>query len=267
MGNIFAAKKGVKSDKVEDDFIGGGGVLETDIYPAEIKYAYIGKSASSDARNLTLSLKIKGMESRFQIWMTNGKGEVTYKDKKNEEKNLPGYNQVNSLCMLLCSKEVGDMDVEEKTLSLYDFESKKEIPQAVDCFTELHGMKLNVAIQKQIVDKTEKDSNGNYVPTGDTRAQNEVVKFFPEERLVTITEVAQFIKSLGGDLDDVLEAGDLGKAIDRMEEDGDYATKWLEKNRGRDWDKSTGKGEGKAFKAKSGGGSTEKKKTSSLFDD
>lgn len=270
MGNIFANKKGVKTEKVEDDYIGGGGVLETDIYPAEVKYAYIGKSGSSDAKNLTLSLKVNGLEIQRQIWMTNGKGEVTYKDKRSgEEKNLPGFNQVNSLCMLLCSKEVGDMDVEEKTLNLYDYESKKEIPQAVDCFVELHGLKLNVAIQKQIVDKTEKnEATGDYDPTGETRATNEFIKFFPEDKLVTISEVAHFVQSLGGDFDDVLNDGDLGKAINKME-DGDYAAKWLEKNRGQTWDKSTGKAEGKAFGGgkSSGGGSSEKKQKSSLFDD
>lgn len=272
MGNIFAKKKGVKSEKVEDDYIGGGGVLDTDIYEAEIKYAYIGSSSKSDAKCLNLSLKVGGLEISRMIWMTNGKGEVTYKDKKTgEEKNLPGFNQVNSLCMLLASKEVGDMEVEEKTLKLYDFESKKEIPQAVECFTELHGEKLNVAIQKQIVDKTEKDENtGDYVPTGETRETNEFIKFFPEGNLVTISEVAHYIESLGGDFDDVLNDGDLAKAIGQMDDDaGAYAAKWLDKNRGQVWDKSTGKkGEGKSFKggSKSSDGGSEKKK-SSLFDD
>lgn len=269
MGNIFANKKGVKSEKVEDDYLGGGGVLETDIYPAEIKYAYIGKSNSSEARNLTLSLKVNGLEIQRQIWMTNGKGEVTYTDKKTkEEKNLPGYNQVNSLCMLLLSKEVGDMDVEEKTLNLFDFESRKEIPQAVDCFVELHGMKLNVAIQKQIVDKTEKnESSGEYEPTGETRETNEFIKFFPEEKIVTISEVAHYITSLGGSFEDVLNDGDLSKAIHQMPE-GEYGTKWLEKNRGETWDRSTGKKEGKSFGGgKSSDGGSSGKKKSSLFDD
>jgi hypothetical protein len=270
MGNIFAKKKGVKSEKVEDDYIGGGGVLDTDVYSAEIKYAFIGKSSKSDARCLNLCLKIGSMEIQRMIWMTNGAGEVTYKDKKTgEEKNLPGFNQVNSLCMLLASKEVGDMDVEEKTLNLYDYESKKEIPQAVDCFTELHGLSLQVAIQKQIVDKTEKNENtGEYDPTGETRETNEFIKFFPEDRLVTISEVAHYIESLGGDFDDVLGDGDLGKAISQMTEDGAYAVKWLDKNRHQTWDRSTGKKEGKSFGGgkSSGGGSSEKKK-SSLFDD
>ncbi|WHM52962.1 single-strand DNA binding protein [Sulfitobacter phage vB_SupP_AX] len=270
MGNIFANKKPVKTEKVEDDYIGGGGTLETDIYEAEIKYAYIGKSQRSEARSLNLSLKVGGKEQTHTIWMTNGAGEVTYKDKKSgEEKNLPGYNQVNSLAMLLLSKEVGDLDVEEKTLSLYDYESKKEIPQAVECFVELHGEKLSVALQKQIVDKTQKnESTGEYDPTGETRETNEIIKFFPEGKLVTISEVAHYVESLGGDFDDVLSDGDLLKAIGQMDDDaGAYAEKWLDKNRGQTWDRST-KAEGKSFGGgnKSGGGSSEKKK-SSLFDD
>lgn len=270
MSNIFANKKSVKSEKVEDDYIGGGGVLDTDIYPAKIKYAYIGKAANSNARNLTLSLLINGSEVTRSIWMTNRDGDVTYKDKKTkEEKNLPGFNQVNSLAMLLLSKEIGELDVEEKTLNLYDFDAKKEIPQAVDCFVDLHDLELQVAIQRQTVDKTEKnESTGDYEPTGETRDVNEFIKFFPAERLVTISEVAHFVESLGGTFDEVLADGDLGKAISKMEEDGSYATKWLEKNRGETWDRSTGKKkEGKSFGGSKSSGGGEKKKSASLFDD
>lgn len=265
MSNIFAGKKAA-ADKVEDDFVGGGGVLDTDIYSAQIKYAFIGKAQNSDARNLTIGLKIGTKDLQRQIWMTNKNGDVTYKDKKTgEEKNLPGFNQVNSLCMLVASKEVGDMDVEEKTLNLYDFQSKTEVPQAVDCFTELHGQTVQVAIQRQTIDKTGKnDATGEYEPTGETVDVNEIVKFFPEDKLVTISEVAHFVKSLGGDFDEVLQDGEISKAISKMD-DGQYAQTWLEKNRGQVWDKSTGKKEGKAFKGGSAGG--EKKSKSSLFDD
>ena len=85
MSNIFANKKPAAKAEVEDDFIGGGGVLDTDIYPATIKYAYIGKAQNSDARNLTLCLKVNGLELTRQIWMTNKNGDVTYKDKKTGE--------------------------------------------------------------------------------------------------------------------------------------------------------------------------------------
>jgi hypothetical protein len=272
MSNIFAGKKAA-AEKVEEDFMGGGGALDTDIYLATIKTAYIGKAAASDARNVTLLLDINGREVRQQIWVSNRAGEVTYKDKKTgDDKNLPGFNQINSLCMLLCSKEMGGMDVEELTVKLYDFTAGKELPQAVDCFTELHGEKVNVALQRQTVDKTAKNENtGNYEPTGEVRDQNEIVKFFPEDKLVSISEVAEFVRGLGGNFDVIVDAGEVGKAIANMpDEAGSYADKWLERNKGQTYDKSTGKGssEGKAFGSGSASGAaTKAAKKTSLFDD
>ena len=267
MSNIFSNAKAVKNEKVEEDFLGGGRALETDIYPAKVKYAYIGKAQNSDARNLTLCLVVNKQEISRSIWMTNRNGDVTYKDKTSgEAKNLPGYNQVNALCMLIAGKEVGDLDVEEKTLNLYDFDAKREKPTSVQCFVELHDEELQVAIQKQIIDKTQQDDSGNYVPTGETREVNEFIKFFPAERLVTLSEVSHFIESLGGDFEEVLADGDLLKAIGRMEDDGQYATKWLERNRGETYDRSTKK-EGKSFAKSSEGGTEKKSAKSGLFDD
>jgi hypothetical protein len=294
MSNIFAGKKAASNDKVETDFVGGGGLFETDIYKAVIKTAYTGKAANSEARNVTLLLDVNGREVRQQIWVSNRKGELTYKgkDSKNNvvEKNLPGFNMVNSLCMLVCSKELGQMDVEELTVKLYDFDAKKELPQAVDCFVELHGETISIALQKQVIDKTALNaSSGNYEPTGETRTINEVIKFFPEDKLVTISEVAEFIKNtvrksedflkastsdqnemLSNCFDEVLNDGDLTKAISAMDDSGDdtYAAKWLKSNQGKTYTKAKGggKGEGKSFTRKNNSSDTTKK-TTQLFSD
>jgi hypothetical protein len=270
MSNIFAGKKAA-DDKVEDDFLGGGGVLDTDIYPATIKTAYIGEAQASDARNVTLLLDINGRQTTQQIWVSNRNGDVTYKDKKTgEAKNLPGFNQINSLCMLVCSKEMGEMDVEELTVNIYDFDAKKELPQAVDCFSELHGEKIQIALQRQTVDKNVKnESTGSYEPSGEVRDKNEIVKFFPEDKLVTISDVAEFVRGLGGNFDDVLNNRELGKAIAKMDESqSNYAEKWLKRNKGQTYDKSSGKksGEGKSF-SKPGAGGSKAKASTSLFDD
>lgn len=269
MSNVFTGKK-VAPEKVEDDYMPGGGALDTDIYPATIKVAYIGKAQTSEARNITLLLDVNGREVRQQVWVSNRTGDVTYKDKRTgEDKNLPGFNQINSLCMLVCSKEMGDMNVEELTVKLYDFDAKKELPQAVDCFSELHGEKIQIALQRQTVDKTVLNQNtGKYEPTGETRDINEIVKFFPGNKLVTISDVAEFIRGLGGNFDEVLEAGEIYKAIRNMDESNShYADKWLERNKGQTYDKSTGRGssEGKTF-TKTGGNGKARAKTS-LFDD
>lgn len=271
--NAFAKAKPV-ADTVEEDYLGGGGgIFDTDIYEATIKTAYIGKASNSKAQNVTLLLNVNGKEVRSQIWVSNRDGDVTYKDKTTkEEKNLPGFNQVNSLCLLVAGKRLGEMDVEELTVNLYDYDAKKELPQAVDCFTELHGEKVAIALQRQTVDKTAKnDATGNYEPTGETRDQNEIVKFFASEKLVTISEVEEFIKSLGESFNDIVDNGHLLKAINKMSEShGGYAEKWLERNKGQTYDKSTGKkAEGKAFAGKTSGGGSDggSKKKASLFDD
>jgi len=271
MSNIFSGKT-TAEDTVEEDFIGGGGVLDTDIYEAKIKTAYIGKAASSKARNVTLLLDVNGREVRSQIWVSNRNGDVTYKDKKTKEaKNLPGFNQVNSLCLLVAGKELGTMDVEELTVKLYDYEARKELPQSVDCLSELHDETVMIALQRQVVDKTAKDdTTGNYEPTGETREQNEVIKFFDANSLVTISEVSEFIKGLGGNFNDVVADGDLLKGIRTMkEENGAYAVKWLERNKGQTYDKSSGKkATGNLFSAgtKGSGSGSNSKAKSTLFD-
>lgn len=251
MSNIFSSKETIKGGNIDEDFIGGGGVFETDVYLAEIKTAYLSKSNSSEAVAINFIMNVDNKELRSQIWTTNGKGDTTYKDKKTgESKHLPGFNQLSALCLLACGKDVKDMDVEELTVKIYDFDAKRELPKAVDCFTELHGEKVHIAVQKQIVDKNEKnESTGKYEPTGKTRTINEIVKFFAEDKLVTISEVAKFVESLGGDMDEIISDGDVHKAIKKMEEEqGNYHDKWLKTNKGETYDKSTGsKSEGTSF--------------------
>jgi hypothetical protein len=272
MANVFAGKK-IAKETIDEDYIGSGGVFDTDIYQAKIKTAYIGKAQASEARNVTLLLDIGGRELRSQTWVSNKNGDVTYKDKQTGEmKNLPGYNQMNSVALLVAGKNLGDLDTEELVVKIYDFDAKKELPQSVTCFTELHGETINVAVQRQTVDKTKKnDATGDYDPTGETRDQNEIVKFFAGDKLVTISEVAEFIKSLGESFDDVVDNGHLLKAIRKVpEEAGMYADKWLTRNKGQTYDKSTGKkAVGKEFKSAGGesGSGAGKAKASSLFDD
>lgn len=271
--NVFAGKK-VAKDTIDEDYIGSGGLFDTDIYPAKIKYAYIGKASASEARSINLILDINGRELRSQTWVSNKSGGVTYTDKTTkEEKNLPGYNQMNSLALLVAGKNLGDLDTEDLIVKIYDYDAKKELPQSVTCFSELHGEMVNVAVQRQTVDKTKKsDTSGDYEPTGETRDQNEIVKFFAGDKLVTISEVAEFIKSLGESFDDVVDNGHLLKAIKKVpDENGNYADKWLERNKGQTYDKSSGKkSAGKAFTSaadKESGSDSGKKKASSLFDD
>lgn len=276
MSNPFANVETASEDSiVEKDFVGGGGTIPTNLYDGVIKAAYIQESQStgSKAKMVNFIVVIDGKEVRQRITVNNREGKVTYKDKNSGKlKNLPGFSQVNSVCMLIAGKELQNMDVESKTLNLYDHSAGKEVPQSVPCLVELHGEAVGVAIQEQIVDKQKRQDDGTYENTGETRKENEIVKFFAPDTFVTLSEVENMISGMGGDFKEVLNDGDLLKGVGRMtREQGLWADNWRDSFAGKEpLDKSTGAkaGSGKDFgsKAKSGGGDGAKAKTN-LFDD
>lgn len=210
MSNIFA---NLKTDGFEEeqDRLGGGGVLESDAHDAIVKLAYAGKAQHSDAQSVTVHFDINGFEYRETYWVTNRNGENFYLDKRDSSKKhaLPGYNMVDNLCLLTTGYGLADQEMEEKVVNLYDFEEKKELPKNVMVLTSLIGKPITVGLIKQIVDKTAKDSAGNYVPTGETREENTTDKFFHAETKRTVSEI---------------------KA--KLEEAGFYP-KWVEKNQGK----------------------------------
>ena len=282
--NIFAGAKTAKDDAgIDDDYIRSGGAVETDIYEGTIKAMFNRGSTKSKAMSIIVMLDVAGREVTSQTWVTNSDGGVTYKDKKDGDKpkNLPGFNQMNTLALLVTGKSLGELAMEERTLKLWDATAKTEVNQVVDCYVDLHGEKVQVAIQKQIVDKEKLVEGSNpprYEPTGETREVNEVVKYFPAEKLVTISEVAHYVKSIGESFDDLVEAGKLLRVISKTpEEAGTYAEKWLKQNKGQTWNRSKAggsggsKGEGQSFGGNKSSGDGEsgasKKKASSLFDD
>ena len=264
MSNFLANKKTVSDDRVESDFLGGGfSVPETDIYPFLVKYAYFRQSQTSDAVSVNLSLEINGREHHYVLWVTTAKGDIICKNSKTgKPMNILGYTKINSLTMLLLSKELGDVDTEDKILNLYNFEEGKETPQNVECLIDLHGLRGNVALQKQIVNKEKKNDKGIYVPTGETREVSEIIKFFAEDKLATLSEVTNFIRDMVRQKDEkaegpnmnqeeldaaaekafqaTLNKGQMGLAISKMgDAAGKYAATWLERNKGETYDRST----------------------------
>jgi hypothetical protein len=201
----------------------GGGLLETRTYDGTVRLAYAGKSQSSAAQSVTAHIDIMGIEFRETYWVTNRDGTNSYADKRDATKKhpLPGYTMVDDLCLLTTGLPLSEQPAEEKVVKLWDYESKKEIPQNVQVLVDLIGKPITVAILKQTVDKQAKDSAGNYVATGETRDENIADKFFHTDSRRTVTEVRE-----------------------GMEEAVFYG-KWVEKNAGKTRNRSKG-GEGKA---------------------
>jgi hypothetical protein len=176
------------------------GPLESALYDMTIKYAYW-----TESKGGALALNIdangpNGENLRQTLWTNSGtdKGGKNYffkKDKKTgkntgEKIYLPGFVIANSIALLAAKKKIGALAVEEKTILLYDYTAKKEVPTKVQMVTELLGKTVTLGIIKNVVDKTAKnDMSGNYEPTGETRFENEIDKAFRTSDGKTVAEI------------------------------------------------------------------------------
>ena len=129
----------------EKDSVGGGIVLDSNVYNFTVKLAYLQKAAS-DALALVVHLTTEdNKDVRQQFWMTSGKEKGCknyFVDKNGDKQYLPGFNMANSLCLLTVGKEISQMETETKVVNLYNSESKAEVPTNVEMITELLGKQV-----------------------------------------------------------------------------------------------------------------------------
>jgi|SaaInlLV_10m_DNA_2_1039722.scaffolds.fasta_scaffold16975_2 hypothetical protein len=223
--------------------------LESGLYLLKVIFAYITISAGEAmALNILFETPTK-QRIRQQFWMTSGKDKGKknfYINKKTKEKHyLPGFNQANGIALLTCNKGINQMVTETKTINLYDYDQKKEVPKDVDMIVELIDKEITAGVIKQIVDKNVQNDTGAYVPSGETRVENEVDKLFHTDGR-TITEI-------------------------RAKKPATFKDTWLERWEGKVKDKSAAKagvvsGAPKANKVQTATGGTTAK-ADSLFQD
>ncbi|AYA64339.1 hypothetical protein [Alteromonas sp. RKMC-009] len=186
--NALKTKKDINLDS---DRVGGRRMLETDAYPMKIKYAFL-DAAKSGAISLNFQLESEAGSVTQTTYLTSGEEKGlsnTYTDKEGNEQYLPGFILGNTMTLLSVGEEIGDLDTEEKVINLYDFDAKKELPTKVQMLVDLLDKEIIAAVELQEVDKRVKNDQGKYVASGETRQQNEVVKFFRASDKMTVTEI------------------------------------------------------------------------------
>ena len=175
----------------EKDILGGYSVLDSDIYEAVIDLAYVSTS-NSGATGLNVVFNVNGKDVRQTFWLTSGTakgGKNTYTKKDGTVAYLPGFLMGQSLALLTTGKELSELDTEDKVIKLYSYEAQKEVPTQVPVVMELLKKPVYIAVQKQIVDRNVKGPDGSYIPSGETREQNEVVKIFRNPDKFTVAEI------------------------------------------------------------------------------
>jgi hypothetical protein len=176
----------------EKDSVGFNGPLDSAIYKSSISLAYLQKS-DGGALGLVLNAKTAdGREIRQTLWMTSGTAKGCknfYVDKEGAKHYLPGFNLANSLALLTTGKEISELDTETKVVNVYSAAVKGDVPTKVEMVMDLLGKDINIGLLKQTVDKTAKVDGGGYEPTGETRDENEIDKFFRARDNMTTAEL------------------------------------------------------------------------------
>lgn len=202
------------------DVLGGGGVVDTAVYPAKIKMAYKIVSKGGATGIVTQFELPDGKQYSETLYVTNKQGDIFY--TKNDKKYpLPGFTTVNDIALMATGFPLSEQNVEEKVVKVYNYESKAEIPTKVPVLVDLLGKDVKLAIQRNLEDKTAlNESTQQYEPTGETRDTNNIDKVFHAESNKTVTEIVE-------------------------KKDAEFLGKWAEKNDGKVRNKVKG-GEGKS---------------------
>lgn len=162
------------------DRLGGFQVYDTDAYDATVKLAYAIQSPGG-AHGVVFSFDMPGgREYRETVYVTNKKGENFFfnKDDKTKKVPLPGFTVADDICLMTTEQPLSAQETEEKVVNIWDNDAKKELPKSVQVLTGLLGKPVTLGIVKQLVNKNEKDGNGEYQPTAETREENVIEKVF-----------------------------------------------------------------------------------------
>lgn len=176
----------------EKDSLGGSRALESNAYDFKIKLAYVTKSAS-EAMAVVLDLETDaGEKLKHTEYVTSGKekGCKNYYERNGEKHYLPGFNNINAVCLLTLGKELKDMEHEEKQVPIWSSEAKAEVPTKVPVLSELHGQYITLGVLKETVNKTKYDqtSKTRSIVEG-TQDQNTVDKVFRTKDHKTVVEI------------------------------------------------------------------------------
>lgn len=181
---------GTEELQENEERVGGGGFTADESNASLVLFenAYLTQSKHG-AWAVNLQSKNKaGDERAYQIYFTNRKGEVFYKDKKSGNSvKLPGYQLLDSIALATCGKSFKEVldNTKTKVIDLYDYESRKDVPTEVQTLPLICKKALILGVIKKIDNKFK---NGK--KTSEKRESNEIHMAFRKEDKLTPKEHA-----------------------------------------------------------------------------
>ena len=186
--SLFAAIQQSNVTTKEADVLGGSFTVPSNVYPAAIKMAYLDKAETGTIYVMfDFALLVNGKERSYKesIRISNTAGKFTYTDKKTgEEKPNIGFATVDSICKAVTGKAIHQLSTEKKTVKVYDFNQRAEVPMEKEVLMDLIKGRLELGILETIVDVKTKASN--FEPTGETKVTNEISKAFTADGMTPL---------------------------------------------------------------------------------
>lgn len=176
----------------EKDTLGGFSLFESGIYEAIIKYAYLSESQSG-AGAVNFEFDIDGKTYNETIYVTNSEGSNIW-NKNGKSGYLPSFLTADGISLFATNQSLFEQKETTKEIEIYDKDAGKKLPTKVPMLLDLIGKKVKLGIIKEKVFKQEKDANGKYVDTPETREVNKIDKVFSAKDNRTIPEVREGVE-------------------------------------------------------------------------
>ena len=178
--------------ELKETSLGGGSFLwDSNVYKCIVDMAYFDQSAGgAHSLNLTL-LNSDGKHLKQTLWFTKKTGEIHYINKRTGEKAyLPGYTLANNLALIITGEDINEAfeKSEKKMVNVYDFTAKAEKPTEKSVATSLLGKQVKAAIIKQTVNKRANAGDNVWVPTTETKEENDIKEFYFDDSDLTVVE-------------------------------------------------------------------------------
>jgi hypothetical protein len=166
----------------EDTLPGSGrGPLDTGLYPMTVELAYLDKS-SGGAQCVHVTFKEYDGERRLRIteYVSAGdaKGNATFYWSNGKKRPLPGLDKMNQLALVTTGKQLGNLEPEQKTVKLMNWDTRQEEPTQVSALTQMMGQEVLVGVVKNRENKRARQSDGSYAATNEERVFADANKFF-----------------------------------------------------------------------------------------
>lgn len=195
---LFADLKKDGLEKNEDRLGGGFQPLETDIYTMTIKGFYVSQSEGGAKAINIIALRPDGKEYRETVYITKKTGENFFISAEKKKVPLPGFTIIDDICLVTDGSDLSSQVFEERTINVYDYDAKKDLPKVVMQAVNIVGQQVDLGIYQIQENKNEKnEQSGEYEPTEKVVTKNVIRKVWHSEAKMTVAEAENGVEEQG----------------------------------------------------------------------